>query len=39
MLLPILIPAYHEEATVGEVLRRVLAVDTEGLGFDRVGKA
>jgi glycosyltransferase involved in cell wall biosynthesis len=28
-----LIPAYREEATLGEVLRRVAAVDTESLGF------
>lgn len=32
-LLSILIPAYKEEATIGEVLRRVAAVDTEGVGF------
>lgn len=35
MLLSILIPAYHEEATLGEVLRRALCVNTEGLGFDK----
>jgi len=28
--LSILIPAYHEERTIGEILRRVLAVDTVG---------
>lgn len=35
MLLSILIPAYQEEATIGEVLRRVASVDTERLGFDK----
>lgn len=35
MLLSILIPAYQEEATIGEVLRRVASVDTEALGFDK----
>ena len=35
MLLSILIPAYQEEATIDEILRRVAAVDTEGLGFDK----
>jgi dolichol-phosphate mannosyltransferase len=35
MLLSVLIPAYHEERTIGEVLERVLAVDTESLGFDK----
>lgn len=35
MLLSILIPAYQEEATIGEVLRRVVGVDTESLGFDK----
>jgi dolichol-phosphate mannosyltransferase len=35
MLLSILIPAYKEEATIGEVLRRVAAVDTERLGFEK----
>lgn len=33
MLLSVLIPAYMEERTIDEVLRRVLAVDTESLGF------
>jgi glycosyltransferase involved in cell wall biosynthesis len=33
MLLSILIPAYQEEATIQEILRRVAAVDTEALGF------
>jgi glycosyltransferase involved in cell wall biosynthesis len=35
MLLSIIIPAYQEEATIGELLRRVRAVDTESLGFDK----
>jgi glycosyltransferase involved in cell wall biosynthesis len=35
MLLSILIPAYQEEATIDEILRRVAAVDTESLGFDK----
>jgi glycosyltransferase involved in cell wall biosynthesis len=35
MLLSILIPAYMEERTIEEVLTRVLAVDTESLGFDK----
>jgi dolichol-phosphate mannosyltransferase len=35
MLLSILIPAYQEEATIDEILRRVAAVDTAGLGFDK----
>ena len=35
MKLSILIPAYHEEKTVAEVLRRVTAVDIESLGFDK----
>ncbi len=35
MLLSILIPAYKEEATIGEVLKRVAAVDTESLGFEK----
>lgn len=35
MLLSILIPAYMEERTIEEVLRRVLAVDTESLGFTK----
>ncbi len=35
MLLSILIPAYMEEKTIAEVLTRVLAVDTESLGFEK----
>lgn len=35
MRLSILIPAYQEEATIGEILRRVAAIDTEALGFDK----
>lgn len=35
MLLSILIPAYQEEATIGEVLGRVASIDTESLGFDK----
>jgi dolichol-phosphate mannosyltransferase len=35
VLLSILIPAYQEERTIGEVLRRVSAIDTESLGFDK----
>lgn len=35
MLLSILIPAYHEEATLGEVIRRALCVNTEALGFSK----
>lgn len=35
MLLSILIPAYQEEATIDEILRRVAAVDTASLGFDK----
>lgn len=35
MLLSILIPAYQEEATIGEILRRVAAIDTESLGFEK----
>lgn len=34
-LLSIIIPAYQEERTIGEVLRRVASVDTEALGFDK----
>jgi glycosyltransferase involved in cell wall biosynthesis len=34
-LLSIIIPAYQEEASIGEVLRRVAAVDTESLGYDK----
>ena len=32
-LLSILIPAYQEERTIGEVLRQVAAIDTESVGF------
>lgn len=35
MLLSVLIPAYQEEGSIAEVLRRVCAVDTESLGFDK----
>lgn len=35
MLLSVLIPAYKEEATIGEILRRVASIDTESLGFDK----
>jgi dolichol-phosphate mannosyltransferase len=35
MRLSILIPAYQEEATIAEILRRVAAVDTESLGFEK----
>jgi len=35
MLLSILIPAYMEERTLAEVLERVLAVDSESLGFEK----
>lgn len=35
MLLSIIIPAYQEERTIAEVLRRVAAIDTESLGFDK----
>lgn len=35
MRLSILIPAYHEEATIAEVLRRVSSLDTKSLGFDK----
>jgi dolichol-phosphate mannosyltransferase len=35
MRLSVLIPAYHEERTIAEVLRRVAAVDTEAVGFDK----
>jgi glycosyltransferase involved in cell wall biosynthesis len=35
MLLSILIPAYGEEQTIGEVLRQVAEIDTESLGFDK----
>ena len=35
MKLSILIPAYGEEATIGEVLVRVASADTESLGFEK----
>jgi glycosyltransferase involved in cell wall biosynthesis len=35
MRLSILIPAYQEERTIAEVLRRVAAADTESIGFDK----
>ena len=35
MLLSILIPAYQEEATIAEIISRVVAVDTESLGFEK----
>lgn len=35
MLLSIIVPAYQEEATIGELLRRVRSIDTESLGFDK----
>ena len=35
MLLSIIIPAYQEEASIGEVIRRVREIDTESLGFDK----
>ena len=35
MLLSILIPAYNEERTIAEVLRRVAAIDTESIGFEK----
>jgi glycosyltransferase involved in cell wall biosynthesis len=35
VLLSIIIPAYQEEATIGEVIRRVASIDTERLGFDK----
>ncbi len=35
MLLSILIPAYQEEATIGEILDRVAAIDTVAIGFDK----
>lgn len=35
MRLSILIPAYHEERTIAEVLRRVSSVDTSAQGFDK----
>jgi glycosyltransferase involved in cell wall biosynthesis len=35
MRLSILIPAYHEQATIAEVLRRVSQVNVEPLGFEK----
>ncbi len=35
MLLSVLIPAYQEESSIAEVLRRVRDVDTERHGFDK----
>jgi glycosyltransferase involved in cell wall biosynthesis len=35
MLLTIIIPAYQEEETIGEVLRRVLSVDIQRFGFEK----
>lgn len=35
MLLSILIPAYQEEKTIGEIISQVLAVDTESAGFEK----
>lgn len=35
MRLSILIPAYQEEQSIGEVLRRVGSVDTESLGWEK----
>jgi dolichol-phosphate mannosyltransferase len=35
VLLSILIPAYQEEATIREIIERVVAVDTESLGFEK----
>lgn len=35
MRISILIPAYHEERTIAEVLRRVSEVDTAALGFEK----
>ena len=34
-LISILIPAYQEERTIGEVLRQVAAIDTESVGFEK----
>jgi len=34
-LLSIVIPGYNEEAFIGELLRRIIAVDTESLGFSK----
>jgi glycosyltransferase involved in cell wall biosynthesis len=35
MLLSVLIPAYQEEGSIAEVLRRVCAIDTESFGFEK----
>lgn len=35
MMLSILIPAYGEERTIAEVLRRISKIDTETLGFEK----
>jgi len=35
MLLTIIIPAYQEESTIGQVLSQVASVDTESLGFEK----
>jgi glycosyltransferase involved in cell wall biosynthesis len=35
MLLSILIPAYREQATIAEILRRVAAIDTTPVGFTK----
>ena len=35
MRLSILIPAYHEEKTIAEVLDKVASIDTSALGFDK----
>ena len=35
MLLSVIIPAYQEERTIPEVLRRVAAIDIESLGFGK----
>jgi dolichol-phosphate mannosyltransferase len=34
-LLSIVIPAYNEEAFIGELLTRILRVDTESVGYDK----
>jgi glycosyltransferase involved in cell wall biosynthesis len=34
-LISILIPAYQEERTIGEVLRQVASIDTESVGFEK----
>ncbi|HET6610464.1 MAG TPA: glycosyltransferase family 2 protein [Kofleriaceae bacterium] len=35
MLLSVIIPAYQEESTIGEVIRRVAAIETEAIGFEK----